>query len=160
VREWFLGFRTREQIALLIMGAAVSVYALVLLLLLPLSESRRELAERNAATAAALARVDGLASEIAALRDGGAAARDSGGGANLTATVNRSAERFGLRPSRLQPNSSGGVQVRFEVAPLEALLRWLHELEASRGLVVEELSLSQTQTTGSVSATARISALP
>ncbi len=157
MKDWFLRFTPREQLALLIMSAAVILYAFVVLVLLPLGNAREELAERNIATATALARVDGLATEIKELRKAGGTARSAG--RNLTATVNRSAERFGLRPSRLQPNSRGGVQVRFESAALESLLRWLHSLEDGQGLLVEELSLSQTQLAGTVSATVRIAAL-
>jgi type II secretory pathway component PulM len=159
MKDWFLRFTPREQIALLVMAAAIMVYTLVLLLFLPLGEARREMAARNAATAEALARVEGLASRIEALRDG-AETQSRSEARNLTALVNASAERFGLRPTRLQPNGRGAVQVRFESAPLAPLLRWIHEVENERGLVVEELSLNQTQLAASVSVTARIAALP
>ncbi|MEM9314812.1 MAG: type II secretion system protein M [Pseudomonadota bacterium] len=157
MKDWFLRFSPREQLALLLMTAAVTLYAFVLLVLMPLGNAREEMVERNIATATALARVDGLATEISELRKTAGSAPSAG--RNLTATVNRSAERFGLRPSRLQPNSRGGVQVRFETAALEPLLRWLHALEDGQGLLVEELSLSQTQLAGTVSATVRIAAL-
>jgi len=159
MKSWFLRFTPREQIALLCMAAAVAAYALVLLLFVPLGEARREMAARNEAAAETLARVEGLASRIDALRGDGENVRRSAE-RNLTALVNTSAERFGLRPTRLQPNGRGAVQVRFEAAPLERLLRWLHQIENERGLVVEELSLNQTQLAASVSVTARIAALP
>jgi type II secretory pathway component PulM len=159
VKAWFLRFSVREQVALLVMGFAVAAYILVMLLVLPLGEARATLAERNVAAAESLVRVDGLSSELRALRESGADSRRSDG-RNLTAVVNASAERFGLRPSRLQPNSRGAVQVRFEAAGVESLLRWLHDLESAQGLMVEELSMTQSATAGIVSATTRIAPLP
>jgi type II secretory pathway component PulM len=158
MKAWFLRFTPREQLALLAMAVAVAVYVLVLLVVVPLGEARRALAARNDAAAETLARVEGLASRIEALRTG--ASTGGGESRNLTALVNASAERFGLRPSRLQPNGRGAVQVRFEAAPLGPLLRWLHEVESERGLAVEELSLNQTQLAASVSVTARIASIP
>jgi general secretion pathway protein M len=158
MKQWFLRFTPREQLALLLMAAAVTLYAVFLLLVAPLGEARDAMASRNAATAELLARVDGMATEITALREA-EAGRPAAAQRNLTARVNSSAERYGLRPSRLQPNARGAVQVRFEAAPLDALLRWVHELETGRGLAVEELSMSQTARAGTVSATARIAAL-
>jgi type II secretory pathway component PulM len=159
VKAWFLRFSVREQVALLIMAAAVGAYVVLMLIVLPLGKARADMAERNEATAEALVRVDALVSELRALRESGASEQRSGE-RNLTALVNGTAERFGLRPSRLQPNSRGAVQVRFEAATLEALLRWLHDLESARGLVVEELSMTQSAAAGVVSATARIAPLP
>jgi type II secretory pathway component PulM len=159
MKQWFLRFTPREQLALLLMAGAVILYAVFLLLVAPLGAARNDMASRNAATAELLARVDGMATEILSLREADAG-RPAAAQRNLTASVNSSAERFGLRPSQLQPNARGAVQVRFEAAALDALLRWIHDLETSRGLAVEELSLSQTASAGTVSVTARIAALP
>lgn len=159
MRAWFLRFSVREQMALLIMVVAIVAYALLMFVVLPLGDAREAMAARNVATAESLVRVDGLASELRALRDSGSAEQRSGR-RNLTALLNSSAERYGLRASRLQPNSRGAVQVRFEAAALEPLLRWLYDLENGQGLMVEELSMTQSSAAGIVSATARIASLP
>lgn len=158
MKAWFLRFSIREQVALLLMAAAVLAYCVVMLLLQPLGRSRAELAARNVATAEALRRVDDMATELRALRSEVAASGRSGG-RNLTASLNSSAERYSLSISRLQPSSSGAVQLRFERAALEPLLRWIHELETAEALQVDDLSLSQTGDAGVVSATLRVSAL-
>lgn len=158
MKQWFLRFTPREQLALLLMASAVTLYALFMLIVAPLAAAREEMVSRNAATAELLARVDGMAAEISALRETNEG-RPAAAQRNLTALVNSSAERYGLRPSRLQPNSRGAVQIRFEAAPLAALLRWVHDLEVSRGLAVEELSMSQTASAGTVSVTARVASL-
>jgi type II secretory pathway component PulM len=157
VKAWFERFTLREQLALLLMTAAIAVYLLVMFALQPLSEARAEMRARNLATAAVLQRVDAMAAQIIALRSQETAT--PGATNNLSALLNERAEAFQLRISRVQPNSRGAVQLRFESAPVEALLRWLYDLESRQALLVEELSLSQTSSAGVVSATLRVSAL-
>lgn len=158
MKDWFLRFSVREQLALLLMLLAIVLFGLQRVVVSPLDEARREMAQRNETAAQSLVRVDAMASELRSLQErSGAASR--GEGRNLTALVNSSAELFGLQPARLQPTSRGAVQVRFESASVAALLRWLHDLETRRGLIVDELSLSQTATAGTVSATLRVAAL-
>lgn len=157
MKDWFERFSLREQLALLIMFSAVFIYVVVLFVVSPLGQAREELSARNAATAVVLQRVDAMATEIQSLRG---APSDSGAASsvNLSASLNESASRYLLRVSRLQPNSQGSVQLRFESAPLDALLRWIHELETLQGLRVDDVSLSQTSTAGVVSATLRVAA--
>jgi type II secretory pathway component PulM len=158
MKAWFEAYPLREQLALLLMAAVIVIYILVLFVFRPLGQAKSELAARNVATAEVLQRVDVMAAEIRSLRNADSG-RSSAPAANLSATLNDSANRYQLRVSRLQPNSRGAVQLRFESAPLEALLRWLHDLESRQGLLLEELSLSQTSSAGVVSATVRVAAL-
>ncbi|MCB1697581.1 MAG: type II secretion system protein M, partial [Halioglobus sp.] len=87
------------------------------------------------------------------LRDGGGADTSQ---RNLTALVNQSTGRHGLQVSRLQPNSRGDIQVRLENAVFDDLLAWLDELENREGLLVTEVAITQSGTTGRVNATIRI----
>lgn len=155
MKAWFERFSLREQGALLFMSAAVFLYVLLMFVLLPLSQARTEWSARNLATAEVLRRVDVMAAEILSLRDSSEElARTSSG--NLSASLNQSASRYSLRVSRLQPNSQGSVQLRFESAPLPSLLRWIHELETVQGLRIDELSFGQTSAAGIVSASLRV----
>lgn len=158
MKDWFLKFSLRDQLALLVLGMAVLLYIAVFLVLKPMSNARLEARDRKAAYAEQLARVDTMASELAALRARGGAG-NTGARRNLTSLLNRTAQNFELQISRLQPNSRGAVQLRFESAPLAGLLRYLHELETGQDLIVEELSISQTGTAGYVSATVRLAAV-
>ncbi len=155
MKSWFLRFTLREQLMLLAMAVAVLGYIVVALVLLPMERQRDEHAARNVAAGQVLGRVDAMVTELEALRDNSSRAA-SGRNRNLTALLNRSAANLGLQISRLQPNSRGAVQVRFETAALEPLLRWIHRLETADGLVVEELSMSQTSAAGYVSASLRV----
>ncbi|EAQ99077.1 type II secretion system protein GspM [Congregibacter litoralis] len=159
MKDWFERYTLREQLALLAMALVVTLYLLGVFVIQPLGQARADLAARNTATAEALLRVDAMATEIRALEDTEGSTRGTRS-ANLSASLNQSAGRYALRVSRLQPNSQGSVQLRFESAPLDALLRWIHELETTQGLRVDDLSLSQTSTAGTVSATLRVAAGP
>lgn len=153
MKQWFLRFTPREQLALLVMALVVAAYLLVVAAVLPLERARAQLLDTNAATAAVLQRVDNLASAIMAQREAGSGPARS---RNLTALLNTSAEAAGLRITRLQPDSRGAVQVRLESVPFSPLLQWMHALELSEGLVIEELSVSQAGSVGIVSATLRV----
>ncbi|MEO0436321.1 MAG: type II secretion system protein M [Pseudomonadota bacterium] len=155
MKAWFLRFPLREQLALLILAVALLFYFAVFLILIPLSDARQELRNRNQAYFAKLVRVDSMASELAALRARGGSKQGSSQ-RNLTTLLNRSAERFDLQINRLQPNSRGAVQLRFEGVALDNLLRWIHSVETQESLIVEELSFSQTATAGFVSANLRL----
>jgi type II secretory pathway component PulM len=154
VKQWFLRFTPREQLALLLLATAVGAYLLAMLAIVPLERARQQLLSTNVATAEMLQRVDGLASAILAQREaGGAPVRSR----NLTGLLNSGAEAAGLRIARLQPNNRGAVQLRMEGVSFASLLRWLHSLEDGEGLIVEELSVSQSGAPGIVSASVRVS---
>ncbi|KGE05370.1 General secretion pathway protein M [Pseudohaliea rubra DSM 19751] len=135
------------------MGLAVIAWAGWMLLWMPLRDARNEMALRNDATAVVLQRVDAMVSEILALRaDGGA----TGQRGNLVSLINRSTAAAGLAVSRLQPNSRGEVQVRFEAAAFDDLFAWLHRLESEEGILVAEVAISRAGTPGRVNATVRL----
>ena len=153
MKQWFLRFSPREQLALLLLTAAVVLWLLFAVAIRPLDRAREQLAQTNAATAESLQRVDRMASAILAQREaGGAPARSR----NLTALLNSGAEAAGLRIARLQPNNRGAVQLRLEAVSFDALLRWLHSLESGEGLLIEELSVSQSGAAGFVNASLRV----
>ena len=121
----------------------------------PLAGQRDRLENQNRGVAASLQRVDVMVSEVLQLRaeEGG-----STGGArrNLTSLINQSTARLQLAVTRLQPNSRGEIQVRFESAAFDDLLQWLHEMESGEGLLVREASITQAGSSGRVNATVRL----
>ncbi|MCB1710362.1 MAG: type II secretion system protein M [Halioglobus sp.] len=153
MKEWFAGLNQREQLSLLLLGFALVLYLLYMLAWAPLAERRQQLAQQNQGVALSLQRVDAMVSQIMQLRDGGGADTSQ---RNLTALVNQSTGRHGLQVSRLQPNSRGDIQVRLENAVFDDLLAWLDELENREGLLVTEVAITQSGTTGRVNATIRI----
>lgn len=153
MKHWFARFTPREQVSLLVLAAALGVFLAYHLLWSPVSAARNDMAQRNAATAESLHRVSAMVSEIMQRRSVGA---ETPGRRSVTALVNQSSVQQGLEVTRLQPNSRGEVQVRFEGAVFNALVRWLYQLESEEGALITELSVSESGTPGRVNATVRV----
>ncbi len=153
MRNWFLQLNQREQLSLLVLGAALGLYLLYMLVWSPLDSARDSLALQNESVAASLQRVDAMVSEITRLRESGTR---PGARRNLTSLINQSTGALALPVSRLQPNSRGEIQVRLENAAFDDLLTWLYRMEYQEGLLVRELSVTQAGSVGRVNATVRI----
>lgn len=151
VRQWFESLSVRDQIALMILGAAVGLWAFVFLIFIELDGRRERLVDGNQALAQKLHRVDLKVEQLAVLREGG-----GDGQVNLTRTLSQASETHGLTVKRLQPNSRGEVQLRFEGVAFDGLLQFLEQIEGSAGLVVKEASISSAGRSGGVNATLRI----
>jgi general secretion pathway protein M len=153
LKAWFLQFNQREQLSLLALALALALYLLYQLVWSPLDERRDQLALQNRGVAESLQRVDVMVSELVQLRDSDTRATTR---RNLTSLVNQSTSRWELQVNRLQPNSRGELQVRLESAAFDDLLAWLHDLEFREGLLVREVSITESGAAGRVNATVRI----
>lgn len=152
VLQWLQKYTPREQLYLLAAALMIVLYVAVAIVWQPLDRKRDELARNNVQVAAQLAQVKALASELQSLKSGGAASRDL----NLNELINSSTNELGVRPSRVQPNSRGESQIRFEDVNFAQLLRWLHRMEMTPGVVVQEVAINQGDRGGLVQATIRI----
>jgi len=153
MQAWFTRLDRREQLSLLVLAAVIVLYLLWILLWSPVAAMRDRMLAQNAATAAALVRVDTLVAELQQAR---VSAGPGGQRSNLTAVVNQSTGRFGLPVNRLQPGSRGDLQVRLENARFADLIAWLHHLELAEDLVLDEVAITQAGSAGFVNATVRI----
>jgi len=154
VRDWFATLNQREQLSVVVMGVVVALWVLYMFAWSPLAERRAGLAMQNTAVAESLNRVDAMVSELTALRASGGANQNRR--RNLTSLISQSTRALGLPVSRLQPNSRGEIQVRLENAPFDDILGWLYQMEYSEGLLVHEVSITQSGAVGRVNATVRI----
>lgn len=154
MREWFATLNQREQLSLVLMGVVVALWLLYVVAWSPLAERRENLQLQNTAVAASLNRVDAMVSELMALRESGGANQNRR--RNLTALISQSTRSRDLSVSRLQPNSRGEIQVRLESAAFDDMLGWLHQMEYTEGLLVHEVSITQSGAVGRVNATVRI----
>lgn len=153
MKAWFVRLNQREQLSLLVMGVALVAYLLYVAVWSPLDRRRDQLEAQNRSVAESLQRVDAMVSEIIRLRDSDAR---PGQRRNLTSLINQSTARRELQVSRLQPNSRGEIQVRLESAAFDDMLAWLYDLESREGLLVREVSITQSGASGRVNATVRI----
>ncbi|REJ71800.1 MAG: type II secretion system protein M [Proteobacteria bacterium] len=152
MREWFNAQTQRDQIALIALVGAVVLYSLLTFALLPASEARSQMATNNTAAMAQLGRVEAKVSQLLDLR----ANSESGQNQNLSSTLSAAAQNAGLTVKRLQPNSRGEVQVRFESVEFDALLQWLQTVEGNEGLRIVDASVSDAGRSGGVNATLRV----
>ena len=153
MKAWFNQRSQRDQMSLLLLGLVLVLYLLYLFVWSPLDQRRAALALQNNAIAQSQVRVDAMVSELLQLRQSGAS---TGAKRNLTSVINESTGRLKLPVIRLQPNSRGEIQVRVEDATFDDVLKWLHEMEYKEGLLVREVSLTQTGTAGRVNLTVLI----
>jgi type II secretory pathway component PulM len=152
MREWFNAQTPRDQIALIALAAAVVIYSVVAFALVPASEAHSQMVANNKAATAQLARVEAKVSQLVDLRANG----ESGQNQNLSSTLSAAAQNAGLIVKRLQPNSRGEVQVRFESVEFDALLQWLQTIEGNEGLRIIDASVSDAGRSGGVNATLRV----
>lgn len=152
MREWFNAQTQRDQLALMILTAALVLYGLVAFVLLPVNDARNQMLANNEAAIAQLARVEAKVSQLLELR----ANSEAGQNQNLSSTLSAAAQNAGLVVKRLQPNSRGEVQVRFESVEFDALLQWLQTIEGNEGLRIVDASLSDAGRSGGVNATLRV----
>ena len=121
MREWFNSQSPRDQMAILLLIGFLLVFSVFQFALMPMSENRAQMALNNGAASAQLSRVEAKVSRLLSLRDAGSTGQND----NLSSTLSAAAQNAGLTVKRLQPNSRGEVQVRFEGADFDALLQWL-----------------------------------
>jgi len=152
MRDWFNAQNQRDQLALMVLMAAVVLYSLVSFVLMPASAARSQMAANNTAALAQLARVEAKVSQLLDLR----ARSESGENQNLSSTLSAAAQNAGLIVKRLQPNSRGEVQVRFESVEFDALLQWLQTIEGNEGLRIVDASVSDAGRSGGVNATLQV----
>ena len=151
MRQWFESLPSRDQIALMALVAALGLWLFVQLIFIELDGRRDRLTQSNQALAEKLIRVDLKVEQLAALRAGGSDQK-----INLTRTLSQASEANGLTVKRLQPNSRGEVQIRFEGVAFDNLLQFLEQIEGVSGLAVLDASVSSAGRNGGVNATFRV----
>ena len=151
MRQWFESLPSRDQIALMALVAALGLWLFVQLIFIELDGRRDRLTQSNQALAEKLIRVDLKVEQLAALRAG-----DGDQKINLTRTLSQASEANGLTVKRLQPNSRGEVQIRFEGVAFDNLLQFLEQIEGVSGLAVLDASVSSAGRNGGVNATFRV----
>ena len=150
--NWFYSRTRREQLYLLLMGGVISLWLILQLAILPANRASRAMADNNIAATEVLGRVDQKAVRLIQLRSEQA----QGSRGSLTAAISRASELEELPVRRLQPNSRGEVQVRFESVDYDNLVRWLYRLESVEGLLVLDAAITQAGRSGGVNATVRV----
>lgn len=145
----------RDQAMLVVLAAAVLLYMLYQLVWHPLANANDNLARQNAAIAASVASMNQLAAQYRELQKS-TTSNAASQGETLTQLVDQTVASNSLHMSRFQPGSSGEVQVRFDNANFDQMLRWLNDLENRHGVVLRELGISPGSGPGLVNVSVRL----
>jgi type II secretory pathway component PulM len=155
--NWFYQQTRRDQIAIAICVIFLTGYLLWLLALKPLSSAAENAQNRQAATAASLARVKTLAANLQHQQNT-AASQPRSQQVNIANLVDSTTSSIGLRATSMDPSADGQTAaVRFDNADLANVLQWLHDLEYNHQIQIEYLSLIAANQPGQVMATVRVS---
>jgi general secretion pathway protein M len=139
VTIWWRGLTRREQILITVMLVLLAVVGLWLGVLRPLAALDAGIAARQAAAETALTEVNSMGRQIRAARQAPAAS------APLLERVRLSGDAAGLTLDQLEKAGDGSISLRIAAVRSPALLRWLAELEAREGAVVERLSATRNE---------------
>jgi general secretion pathway protein M len=141
----------RERRMVLICGG-IAVLVLIFGILLPLDRSVAQARARISQKQADLNWMRGVEPELAAAP----ASLPAGGtnGESLIVIVDRSARESGLGGSLAgsDPSGPGGLQVRLEKAPFDAIVGWLARLSQQNGIRVDGATIDNAGTPGLVNA--------
>lgn len=131
-------------------GAIALVAILLFGVLMPLDSSVAKARTRINKKQQDLVWMKGVAPFLAA--QGGAAHENNG--ESLIVIVDRSARESGLGKSLAgtDPSGAGGIQVRLEKAPFDALIGWLSRLSQQNGIGVDGATIDAAGTPGLVNA--------
>ena len=152
IKQWFESLVARDQLALMVMATVLGLWVFIQLIFVELDGRSARLTAGNEALVLKLSRIDLKVEQLAALRAAGGGVQ-----VNLTRTLSQLSETLGLPVKRLQPNSRGEVQIRFEGVAFDRLLQFLEQIEGSSGLVVIDGSISSAGNNGGVNASLRVS---
>ncbi|HEX4049270.1 MAG TPA: type II secretion system protein GspM [Steroidobacteraceae bacterium] len=143
-----LGERERRMV---IIGAAAALVLLILAVLMPLQQSVSASAQRIEHKRDDLSWLQSVAPQLGSLAvTAPAPLRES-----LVALADRTARDGGIGKSLVgsQPAGNGGLNVRFEQVPFDALVSWLSQLGDRYGVHAESATIEADAMPGVVNAT-------
>ena len=145
----------RDQVALSICTMSVLVAILWAGIIQPLGEAASNSERRLQNDVATLARVKSLAANLQYYENN--QRRPRGQQISIVGVIDRSSRAAGLTYSSANPSGNGQeATVRFDRAPLAAMLQWLYDLENAYQVQIEDLRLSSSAEAGFVSGSVRI----
>ena len=143
----------KEQYYLLGLALLLVPYLFYVLLLNPITVSNQQLQIANQIAKEKLQTVTSLATQYQQLTEKGAG---NTADVNLPRLIDRSLLRHKLTLKRMQPSSSGEIQLRFENVSFNHLVAWLYELESEYSVIVKDASISPANDVGLVSSSIRL----
>jgi general secretion pathway protein M len=149
MREWYANLAERERRFVLLGGIGVAVL-LLLAIILPLNRNISQARQRVAVKSGDLAFIQSVRAQLAAAGPASGAAT----GESLVVLIDSSARESGLGKalSSSQPTGDGGLRIRLEHAPFDAVVAWLARLSQQHGVRVESAEIETAGEKGFVNA--------
>jgi type II secretory pathway component PulM len=152
MKSWWASLSARDRSVLrfgLIVVATVVLWAFVWD---PISQSRRDLRTQVAEAEANLAYMHSAAAQLQALGSAGTATVFDRNGRSLFALADSTARenRLAHAVKRIEPVSSGRINIWLEGAEFDQLAVWLEQLQSVYGVRVEEYALQRAEGQGKV----------
>lgn len=151
MKTWFLGLSQRERRMVQFAIAVLVIFLIYLIVLEPISREHQN-NKRNVATATeTLEWMKSTSSEIIKLR-GGKVPGKARTKKFVLGVVDRSVRKSGLTESmkRIQPEGDSSVRVWFENTEFDNFIQWLATMESKHDLLVNEINIEKTDSSGLV----------
>jgi general secretion pathway protein M len=142
MKAWWRSRSPAAQLAFAALGGAALVALAWWGVLRPLQDWRAAEANEQLRLARDWQGVQELAAELRQLRSDPARAATGAMRVPLSTLVEQSLEGRPFRPSRLQLNEAGQMQLRLDAVVFDEALAWLHELERYPGVLATAVSVS------------------
>ncbi len=145
LKEKFFELSPRDQLVLVAGVAAVLLYILIFVILVPAQAGVTKQQKKVHASLTEQQRVQTLAGQVLG-------ARQSGGGTSnqsINGLLNSTLGEYGLRMENFQP-SGNGARVRIGSAEFSNVLGWLHEMEIKQGVQIKDLTITAAEVPGAV----------
>jgi general secretion pathway protein M len=154
MKNWFLSLTQRERLMVQAAASVMFVFIFYLLVINPISTSYSKNKKNVANAMQTLEWMRAASVEVKQLRGGRVLPNQKQGKQFILSTVDSSAKKSGLGGvmKREQPEGDSGVRVWFENAAFDDLIKWLATIESKHGLLVNEINVEQTESTGLVNA--------
>lgn len=152
-KQWWDQASSRDQIMLMAGAVFLLVYLLFVAVLGPVKDMRDKEVVRNTAQRASLERVKELAAKV---MEQNAAASSGAQQSSIESIVQRSFGPNNLQVSSMDSSGNNGLRLRFDEVPFDSALKWLHEMEVTQGLQIQDLAISPTNNPGMVSVNLRM----
>jgi len=152
MKYWFLNLSLRERQMVVAAVVVTLLYLLFLLVWQPISDSY-ERNKKNVLTASETIRwMNKAAKEVKQLGGSNLVDSQTRGKGFILGVIDRSVRKAGLANvmKRVQPEGSTGVRIWFENATFDEFFKWLTAVEDKQGLIVNEINIEKTESTGLV----------
>ena len=146
LKAWWNGLVLREKQMVSACGVVLVIGILYWGVWTPIANAEAEAQRRLEGQQSTLNYVKQTANRIAGLKQSGTNNAFRG---SLSAAVNQTAGAFGLEITRMQPQGNK-IQVWMDEVPFDTLLNYLNELVQNKGLSLESLDLTESDTPGYV----------